>query len=150
LKNTVQHQLQMYHSQLRSVFLLYWWWKPESLKKVQNTMMQVHQTRIIASAADHKTCYNWGKWKAWSWWMTWISASSYWWLQRNWNTTTSKIWLCMNALTWLLCILKMSWSEEQRCLRCILRGLYSSSLQSEEEQKESIVSLLTYNTKLLY
>jgi hypothetical protein len=35
------------------------------------------ETRIIASAADHKTCYNWGKWKAWSWWMTWISASSY-------------------------------------------------------------------------
>ncbi len=151
LKNTVQHQLQMYHSQLRSVFPLILMMRSlNHWRKFRIPWCKFTETRIIASAADHKTCYNWEKWKAWSWWMTWISASSYWWLQRNWNTTTSKIWLCMNALTWLLCILKMSWSEGQRCLRCILRGLYSSSLQSEEEQKELIVSLLMYNTKLLY
>ncbi len=151
LKNTVQHQLQMYHSQLRSVFPLISMMRSlNHWRKFRIPWCKFIKTRIIASAADHKTCYNWGKWKTWSWWMTWISASSYRWLQRNWNTTISKIWLCMNALTWLLCILKMSWSEGQRCLRCILRNLYSSSLQSKEEQKESIVSLLTYNTKLLY
>ncbi len=98
LKNTVQHQLQMYHSQLRPVFSLI------SMTRSLNHWRQFRiswykfiKIRIIASAADHKICYNQKKWKAWSWWMTWISADSYQWLWRNWNTMINEIWLCMNA-----------------------------------------------------
>ena len=98
LKNTIQHQLQMYHSQSRSVFPLILTTRSlNHWRQFRIPWYKFTETRIIASAADHKICYNQEKWKVWSWWMTWISAGSYQWLQRNWNTTTDKIWLCMNV-----------------------------------------------------
>jgi len=65
LKNTVQHQLQMYHSQLRSVFPLILMMRSlNHCRKFRILWCKFTETRIIASAADHKTCYNWEKWKA--------------------------------------------------------------------------------------
>ena len=59
LKNMVQHQLQMYHSQLRSVFPLISTMRSlNHWRKFRIPWCKFIKTRIIASAADHKTCYN--------------------------------------------------------------------------------------------
>ena len=151
MKSLIQSQLSVFHTYLIWSFLLILMMRCQhQWRQSAISWYKFIKIRIIASAADHKIWYHWGDRTAWSQWIIWILKDSYQCLRRNWNTMTDKIWLCMNTLIWLSCIFQMSLSERQCFWKCILRDLYTSSSQSEEEHEESFMSLMTYHTKVMY